>query len=311
MNWKIKATIQKTLSIAKIGDRLNHVAVKLNKNYHSNVFLYQTHECLRKVNDCNLIIKEEATALEIGTGYSILSAIVLSLIGFKKIITVDITNDIKFSSFRKQIQYLDSASFLKKIISKSVYSEQDIREKIKNIKKTPSLKSLFSYLNIIYVAPYNFEDIEKECSSFSYITSQVVLEHISPTVLDTLFHKTKKWLTPDGFAVHTINFIDHFTNSGLFQDKSISEFNFLRYSDKYWNFWAGNSIAYTNRLSHVYYLELAKKHNLNIINFLGENYRKRVELDFQSIHPDVIKKYSNNINLKNVTKYQRGTIILN
>ena len=311
MNWRIKATAQKILSITKIGDQLNHTAAILNKNYHSNVFQYQTHECLRKINNCKIIMHKEATALEIGTGYSILSAIVLALLGFKKVITVDITNDLKFSSFRKQVQYLDSSSFLNELILKSVYSELDIRDKINNIKKVTSLKNLFSYLNIVYFAPYKFEDIEKECSSFSYITSQVVLEHISPSVLDALFHKTKKWLIPDGFAVHTINFIDHFANLGLFQDKSISEFNFLRYPDKYWNFWAGNSIAYTNRLSYLYYLELAKKHNLSIVNFLGENYRERVELDLQSIHPDVIKKYSSNVNLKNITKYQRGTIILN
>ena len=135
MNWKIKATIQKTLSTTRLGDRLNHTSVLLNKNYHSNVFKYQTHECLRKVNDCKIILHKEATALEIGTGYSILSAIVLALLGFKKIITVDITNDLNFSSFRKQIQYLDSSPFLEKLKPKSVYSEKDLIEKIKNIKK--------------------------------------------------------------------------------------------------------------------------------------------------------------------------------
>lgn len=173
-----------------------------------------------------------------------------------------------------------------------------------------SLKNLFNCLNIVYIAPYEFEDIEKECSSFNYIVSQVVLEHVPPSILNKLFQKTKRWLTPDGFAIHTINFIDHFANPGFFQDKSISEFNFLRYSDKYWAFWAGNSISYTNRLSYLYYLGLAKKCDLNVINFVGENYRERVELDTTYIHQDVINKYENPVNLSKLTKYQRGTLIL-
>jgi len=311
MNWKVKAIIQKVLSTNKIGDQLNHTSALLNKKYHVNVFQYQTHECLRKINDCSIIIDKEATALEIGTGYSILSAIVLALLGFKKVVTVDITNDLKFSSFRKQVHYLDSSDFLKKLLLKSAYSKQDIEVKIESIKKATSFKSLFNNLNIIYIAPYTFEDIEKECMSFNYITSQVVLEHVSPSILDTLFYKTKRWLASGGFIVHTINFIDHFANPGIFQDKSISEFNFLRYSDKYWDSWAGNSIAYTNRLSYLYYLELSERHDLNVIKFEGENYRKRKELDLKLIHSDVKRKYKSGVNIELLTKYQRGTLVLN
>lgn len=138
----------------------------------------------------------------------------------------------------------------------------------------------------------------------------MVLEHISPDVLNELFQKTKAWLTKGGFCIHTVNFIDHFANPGFFQDKSISEFNFLRYSDKYWSFWAGNSITYTNRLSYVYYLQLSEKYNLNVVDFIGENYRKRVELDLSFIHKDVINKYISNPEMEDLTKFQRGTFII-
>ena len=156
--------------------------------------------------------------------------------------------------------------------------------------------------------PYSFDDIENVSSKFDYICSQVVLEHVHPTVLEELFKRTKKWL--NGYCVHTINFIDHFANPGIFQDKKISEFNFLKYSDKNWSFWAGNSIAYTNRLSYVYYLGLCKKFNLQVIDFIGENYRERAELDLKLIHNDVVKKYDIDLNLSELTIYQRGTLIV-
>ena len=63
MNWRIKALTQKVLSLTKIGDRLNHSLILLNKNYHLNVYKYQTYECLRKINDCNIIIKKDSKAL--------------------------------------------------------------------------------------------------------------------------------------------------------------------------------------------------------------------------------------------------------
>lgn len=310
MNWKIKASLQKLLSLSKLGDQLNHLPVTFNKEYHRNVFLYQTHECLRKFSYASLNLRNDSTALEIGTGYSVLSAVVLVLLGFKKVITVDVTKDLRFSTFKKQIAYIETADFMDEILSKSIYDEDQIRRMIFRIKECNSLDSLFKVLNISYIAPYSFEDIERQSTSFDYISSQVVLEHIKPEILSILFQKTKRWLKKDGFCVHTINFIDHFANPGFFQDKSISEFNFLKYSNKFWSFWSGNSIAYTNRLSHVYYLQLSEKNDLNVVDFIGENYRKRVELDLNSIHDDVLSNYISIPEKEDLVKFQRGTFVL-
>ena len=310
MNWKIKAALQKLLALTKIGDRLNHIPATLNKNYHSNVVLYQTHECLRRFGSTAIDLSSPKTALEIGTGYSLISAIVLSLLGFQKIITVDITNDLKFSTFKKQIQFLENPENFDSIVDKSIFSEVEIKDKIGGIKQSESFSALFDLLNITYIAPYTFEAIENETDEFHYITSLVVLEHVPPNILENLFKNTKKWLTKDGFCIHTINFIDHFANPGIFQDKSISEFNFLKYSDAFWNSWSGNSIAYTNRLSYLFYLELCDKYALNVLNFIGENYRERKELDLNSIHPDILKKYQSTPQKEDLVKFQRGTLII-
>ena len=310
MNWKIKALFQKILSISTLGDRINHIPATLNNKYHYNVTLYQTHECVRKFGYTTIDLSQEKTALEIGTGYSLISSVVLALLGFKKIITVDITKDIRLSSVKKQLAYLNQQEILDLISSKSILSKQQLIAKINELKKIETLKTLFNLLNIKYVSPYTFKDILKEETRFNYISSQVVLEHVSPKILNKLFQFTKKVLNEGDFSVHTINFIDHFANPGFFQDQSISEFNFLKYSNRCWQFWAGNSIAYTNRLSYLYYLDLIKKHDLKCINFIGENYRTKKELDINLIHPDVLKNYKSNININELTKYQRGTLIL-
>ena len=308
MNWRIKAFLQKILATTKLGDKLNHLSVTLNKKYHQNVFLYQSHECLRKFNYCKFNTNN-LTVLEIGTGYSIISCVVLFLLGFKEIVTVDISNDIRYSTFKKQIAFFTN-EFLTEIISKSQLNETEIRDKFSQINEAKSLSELFNVLNLTYIAPYSLEDIEKQNIPFDYISSQVVLEHVKPEILEILFQKTKNWLKKDGFCVHTINFIDHFANPGFFQDKSISEFNFLKFSDKQWSFWAKNPIAYTNRLSYIYYLQLCEKHKLQVVNFIGENYRNRKELDKNTIHKDILNKYSVVPKLEDLIKYQRGTFVI-
>ena len=74
------------------------------------MFLYQSHEAIRKFSHTNWLSKE-LVALEIGTGYSLISALTLALLGFGKILTVDITPDVSFLSFKKQVIYANDKAF--------------------------------------------------------------------------------------------------------------------------------------------------------------------------------------------------------
>ncbi len=310
MNWRIKAIVQKVLSLSIIGDKINHLNAKLKRNYHKNVCIYQFYECLRKWNLVSEDISNKTYALEIGTGYSLISSIVMSFLGFKNIITVDITNDINFKTVKKQAAYLLTPDLFEKLVKNSEYTKEEVLFKINFILKSDSLEQILNFFNIIYIPKYNFSDIEEYGSDFDYIYSQVVLEHIRPTVLKELFENIKIWLNKNGRSVHTINFIDHFTNPGFFEDKSISLFNFLKYSDKTWKFWAGNSISYTNRLCYKYYIELCDTNELELISFYGENYREFRLREKVFIHSDVRRKYIRNYDDAEFIKYQRGTIVI-
>lgn len=311
MNWKIKASLQKLLHFTKIGDRLNHIPATLKKDYHKNVCLYQFYECIRKFEASKVSLESttKKTALEIGTGYSLIAPVVLSLLGFDSIVTVDISKDVSIKTFQKQIQYLNTDELLQKITENGKYNKSEVLKKLQQIQSFQTLEKVLEYCNIQYIPKYTLADIEAVNNSYDYICSQVVFEHIPPSFLKKLFAKMKLWLTEDGCAVHTINFIDHFANPGFFQDKNISEFNFLKYSDETWKFWAGNDIAYTNRLSYIFYLELCEVNNLTVIDFKGENYRTYDPLPAEEIHEDVLKKYTKLSTVEDVCKYQRGTLI--
>jgi hypothetical protein len=313
MNWKIKALLQKALASNRIGDKLNHWGALMKKNYYSNGVIYHSHECLRKYKLINSHLesrKGNLTALEIGTGYFIIEPLVLSLIGFRKIVSVDVSRDLSLKSVKKQISCLKNNQFVMDEIRKnSILTETAITDILNRLDKCDSLETLLETMNITYIAPYSIAELRNQVEEFDYIFSQVVFEHISPEKLKEIFKFTKDRQKHGGFSVHTVNFIDHFTNDGFWKDKRISEFNFLRYSDEYWNFWTGNDIAFVNRLSYQFYIELCKEHGLRLDDFKGEIYKSKVPLNYP-IHPDITKKYRQPVTLADLTEYQRGTFVI-
>jgi hypothetical protein len=248
-------------------------------------------------------------ALEIGTGYFLVQPIILKLLGWEKIVTVDISHDIFSQALKKQINLLLQDKYLLKIKALSVLHEKQFDSMVNQLKKSTSLNEVLNICNITYIAPYTVEDLRKCGFKFDFIFSQVVLEHIPVDTLKDLFSCTKLLLKKEGRIVHIVNFTDHFTNPGIWGDKNISEFNFLKYSDKTWNFWAGNSIAYTNRLGYPYYYELCAENDLNVLNFVEQNYKKRKFFSIDMIHQDVISQY-NHVNINDLIKVQRGAFII-
>jgi hypothetical protein len=314
LHWKVKAILQKILATNSIGDRVNHLHGSLKKNYYSNGVEYGFNELFRKLDliesaeddagiNCN-------NALEIGTGYFLIQPIILKLLGWNRIITVDITRDLFNSAVRKQLSFLLEEKYLSKIRKSSRLDTSDFNNLLRALKEAKSLEQVLEICNIIYIAPYDFDDIDDYELKFNFIFSQVVLEHISPGILSELFRYTKKFLSSNGKIVHIVNFIDHFANPGFFCDKRISDFNFLQYSDKYWNFWAGNSLTYTNRLGYPYYYQLCEEHGLKVSNFIAQNYKERKSLDSDKIHSDVIKKYKKFVNRDELIKAQRGIFVI-
>ncbi len=310
MHWRFKALLQKTLATSRLGDAINHIPATLHKDYHKNVCIYQFYEGVRKYEEAlQYVDKPIKTALEIGTGYSIMAPVVLSLIGIEKIVTVDITRDVSFKYFKKQIVHLDIPDIKNRLTEISEYSASVLDKKIKVLQNANTIEDVFKVCNITYIPKYTFDTIAKECSTFDYIYSQVVLEHVDLDSMNEMFHRFSVWLDNKGISVHTINFIDHFTNPGMFEDKKISEFNFLKYSDKFWSFWSGNAISFTNRVSYPYFIELCNKFELQVVSFKGENYRPSRSFDIDTIHKDVLRKYNERVEKADLIKYQRGTLV--
>lgn len=84
--------------------------------------------------------------------------------------------------------------------------------------------------------------------SIDLVFSNGVLEHLSRPQLVTVLRVFRGWLRPTGVMVHHVGLADQFASF----DRSITPFNFLRYSPRIWR-WLDNPIIPQNRLRHSDY----------------------------------------------------------
>jgi|GEM_PF-4196348 len=296
MDWRVKASIQKLLSTFRVGDKLNHVGSRLmNPGYMQHKIGYHVNEALIHLNHLEkngYRLDREDVFFELGTGYAIVESLTFILLGAKKVITVDITEDVKF---KESLKYLDlfTEEHIQNIAARSLLEDTEIRDKINSLKTSSSMEEFLGKAGITYIAPYTIEDIKKYAGEVRVCYSQVVLEHIPEPVMRDIFKETRNLLVEGGYHSHIVNLTDHFRNPGIFRDNNVTDVNFLRYSDKYWNSWCGNDIAYVNRLRFPFYTAFFEELGFRILDIEKQKEEDRMNdlLSYDQIHDDIKSKY--------------------
>lgn len=296
MDWRVKASIQKALSISRVGDKLNHLGTRLmNPSYLEEKIRYHISEAMIHIDMLSANgyrISRDDVFLELGTGYAIVESLTMTLLGIKKIITVDISEDIKFGETLKYLQMFSDED-IQRIADKSLYTASEIRNKIDNLKECTSQGEFLEKAGIVYIAPYSMADLEPYHGQVTVWYSQVVLEHIPEPALKEIFSASSKLLADGGYHSHIANLTDHFRNPGFFRDNGVTDVNFLKYSDRYWNFWCGNDIAYVNRLRFPFYVNLFTAPGFEILEIDKQKEKDRMNelLSYDEIHDDIKGKH--------------------
>jgi len=296
MDWRIKASLQKLLSAIKAGDKLNHLGSRLmNPNYMDQKIGYHISEALihlEMLKKCGYVMSKGDIFLELGTGYAIVESLTMILLGARKVITVDVTEDVKFG---ESLKYVDmfTDEHIQRIAEQSVYSMDEIRQKLDSLKGSCSLGDFLEKAGIVYIAPYSVADLRKFQGQVKVCYSQVVLEHVPEPVMYEIFSESRKFLVDGGYHSHIVNLTDHFRNPGFFRDDGVTDVNFLRYSDKYWNFWCGNGIAYVNRLRFPFYMKMFKDLGFDILDVDKQKDKDRMNrlLSYEEMHDDIKSRY--------------------
>lgn len=270
--WIVKAVVQKVISFLPASHKINFLfqkyitrGVRLTDEYFEDKLIHaQKHiHFYREIKGKD---KLPQSCLELGTGWYPVVPIALWLSGTEKVYTVDISPLLTQNAFLNTLnKFMDWNQ--RGLLSNYITPDNSRLNIIKNVlinKKEAGKDELFKEFNLTYIvdnaSKLNLTEIE-------FIISNNVLEHIYPKflipILNNLFYKVLK---EGGMMSHFIDMSDHFAHA----DKSISIYNFLKFSDAEWR-WIDNVVQPQNRLRLKEYEVLFNSLN---IPFKVNEYRK-------------------------------------
>lgn len=266
MRWRVKGIIQKTLSLVPFGVRANDV---LQRSVGS--FRRFDAEATGKVEDFRLMARqlrvtnvpiEGARFLEIGSGWYPTLPICLYLVGAQRVLTYDLVRHLQPDLTRKLVARLatEVASIAE---AAGVYAGlcEARRARLQASLSTGASIGDASEGCIEYRAPADAAATELPQQSIDVVFSNSVLEHIPLVVLDAIFAESWRILRPGGVVFHSVNCGDHYA----YTDPSVNQLHYLQYSERWWRMLWNNDLQYQNRLRAVDFINLARKHDLEIV----------------------------------------------
>ncbi len=178
---------------------------------------------------------------EFGAGAVPVIPLVMSQLGF----------DVTCIDIRKLIVF----SMLRDIITRLERSRHElpfaIKNKLPGIRRYQLADDLATRYNFHYLAPKDARNTEFKDSTFDFITSTSVLEHIPKNDIYLILKECYRILKRGGVASMIIDYKDHWA----YFDRQISVYNFLTYSAVQWNRF-NPDLHYQNRLRHSDYMKI-------------------------------------------------------
>jgi hypothetical protein len=250
-HWMIKSAIHRTISVLPRSHRWNELfqtyvtkSLELDgRGFEDRLRFCRTH--LEHYFEAHGLRREGFTALDVGTGWFPVVPVGLYLCGASDIWTFDIAPLLRSSRLRLLLGHFDEydrRGVLKDLLP---WVQPDrvapLREAIeRGTDESPT--SLLNRLNI-HALVRDAQQTGLKPGSIDLFVSTTVLQYIPAAALQGIFAEFKRLASPDAVMSHYVDLYDQFS---VF-DRSISPFNFLRYSTTGWK-WLRSPLIPLNRL---------------------------------------------------------------
>jgi len=260
MNWRSKVIMQFLLSHLPKGEQINYLLQNLITKSHSPEKIgCRIPNLVKKLQLINNYKKLEGiSALEIGTGWDAINALLLYLMGAKIIYTYDHVPHVRYKLIKEVINQIENR--IDEIHSITLIPKSVLVNRITKLQCATNTKMVFKTANIIYKSPGDATRTELSDNSIDLVFSHAVLEHVSESIIHSLIIETKRVLRKNGIVYHAIGLHDHYAGF----DKNINKVNFLRYPEWLWSFFIKNKISYHNRLREKEFINIFESHGAKI-----------------------------------------------
>ncbi|MFN5416450.1 MAG: hypothetical protein ACK5B9_05290 [Flavobacteriia bacterium] len=233
MRWQIKAFSQKLISFLPWSYKLNYLA----QNYFTvgdnlpDEFVFEKIKAslfhLENLKFQPNPRKINLSILEVGTGWYPLVPLFFYLNGFENIILFDKRKLYNNNSLRKTILAIEKM-YEKKILQKEFdYFDENRYFKLLKLKGVGDIEQGLINLGIrsCFGSLSTVENLK-----IDFVVSNNTIQFISLSNLERLVSKLSEIIHEDGLISFSIDLTDEFSHS----DKSLSKFNFLKYSKIGW-----------------------------------------------------------------------------
>jgi SAM-dependent methyltransferase len=260
MKWLIKALFQKTVSFIPGSTNINYFfQSKVFKNLprNDNEFLNIIREGILHNNMYEKYNSSKGLSnvkfFEFGAGWDLIIPVLYSCIGVKSQTIVDLYLNVRYDLIE------DTLTKIKKY-KDEIESICQKKIKVSDTTTINCLDDIEKLFGIRYLAPYDARKTNLPDESFDFISNTATLEHIPYEDLIQIFRECRRILKKNGIISCIIDLKDHYS----YFDKSISYYNFLKFSDEAFGKF-NSSVFSQNRLRYKDYIGIFKKCNYDII----------------------------------------------
>lgn len=258
MNYRLKISLQKFISKLPKAEKINFLLQRfITKSlpipldeFKEKISTVKTHfKNFQEYGKTNIT---ESVYYEIGAGYDMVIPISMSLLGFKKLICIDVrklTFPLLLNDAVQKIQIIEDAEIKLSDLQKGV--------KFTNKNTYEVFKELFS---IYYQAPADARNTFFKENSVDYVLTNAVMEHIPTEILGDIMKETFRVMKKGAIMSNVIDYKDHFA----YFDSNISFYNYLQFTEEEWSK-MNPSIMFQNRLRHKDYLKFIKDAGFEIV----------------------------------------------
>lgn len=261
-HWRLKALVQKALSSLPGGRQANYVLQRrithgipiTEARLVESVESARAHlEAFRRHASPPTPVAE-ALFYEFGAGWDLHLPLTLYGLGVRRQVVVDLTPHARGDLFDDVVARLSVAPGLPE------GARREVDAVAADAARCSDVAAKASCFGISYRAPADARATGLAESSVDCVTSTSTLEHVPEQDIGPILAECLRILRRGGVGSFLVDYSDHYSHL----DRSITPYNFLRYSERRWRLY-NSPLQFQNRLRHSQYLAMIEAAGFEVL----------------------------------------------